>query len=223
MHSACRTVATEAGWRLRKLLRSRQFFTTPELMHLYKAQILSYLESSTPGVYHAAPSVLERLDRVQRRLLRELEIDELSALSDYRLAPLPARRDMAMLGVLHKVTLGSAPPQLSALFPVRGTADEPLLYFQRLRHWRPLHNKQLHSHAPFNCTEAMRRSLFGLVRCYNQLPQSVVDSGSIKAFQRKLQSALKEYALKGTDDAWARFFTQGWRSLTRTVLDKLFV
>ena len=32
MHSACRTVATEAGRRLRKLLRSRQFFTTPELM-----------------------------------------------------------------------------------------------------------------------------------------------------------------------------------------------
>ena len=70
MHSACRAVATEAGWRLQKLLRSRRYFTTPELMHLYKAQVLSYIEGSTPGVYHAAPSVLDRVDRVQRRFLR---------------------------------------------------------------------------------------------------------------------------------------------------------
>ena len=222
MHAACRMVATEAGWRLRKLLRSRQFFTTPELMHLYKAQILSYIESSTPGVYHAAPSVLERVDRVQLRLLRELEMDELSALCDYRLAPLPARRDMAMLGVLHKVTLGRAPAQLAALFPPGRPAHEPLQHFQRLRHWRPLHNKQLHSHAALDCTEVMRRSLFGLVKCYNQLPQRVVDSASVTTFQKLLQAALKKHALRGRDEAWGRFFTQGWRPLTRAALDELF-
>ena len=31
MHTAARHVATEAGWRLRALLRSRRFFTLPEL------------------------------------------------------------------------------------------------------------------------------------------------------------------------------------------------
>jgi hypothetical protein len=41
MHAACRSVATEAGWRLQKLLKSRRYFTTPELVHLYKAQVLS--------------------------------------------------------------------------------------------------------------------------------------------------------------------------------------
>ena len=221
MHAASRTVATEAGWRLRKLLRSRQFFTTPELMHLYKAQILSYIESSTPGLYHAAPSVLERMDRVQRRLLRELDIDERAALRDYRLAPLPARRDMAMLGVLHKVSLGIAPAQLAALFPLRGSVVEHR-YAHRMRHWRPLHSRQLLSHAEHDSTETMRRSMFGLVHCYNLLPQGVVDSGSVKLFQRKLQAALGVYAEQRPDGEWPRLYSRGWRSLERRALDRLF-
>ena len=126
MHAAARHVATEAGWRLQQLLKGRRHFTTPELVHLYKAQVLSFVESSTPGLYHAAPTVLDRVDRVQRRLLRELGLDELQALLNFRLAPLPSRRDMAMLGALHKVTLGLAPPQLAAFFPAQGKAGKPL-------------------------------------------------------------------------------------------------
>ena len=109
MHSAVRKVATEAGWRLRTLLRVRRFFNTPEFFRMYKTQILSYVESSTPGLYHAAPSVLDRVNRVQRRFLREVGVSELSALQDFRLAPLESRRDMAMLGALHKVVLGLPP------------------------------------------------------------------------------------------------------------------
>ena len=62
MGAAARAIATEAGWRLQRLLKARRYFTTPELVRLYKAQILSYIESSTPGVYHAAASVLSCVD-----------------------------------------------------------------------------------------------------------------------------------------------------------------
>ena len=86
-------------------------------MHLYKAQALSYVENSTPAIFHASPSVLEPVDRVQRRLLRQLGLSEVDALVSFRSAPFTLRRDMAMLGVLHKVTLGLAPPQLAAFFP----------------------------------------------------------------------------------------------------------
>ena len=78
-------------------------------MHLYKAQVVSYVETSTPAIFHASPNVLEPVDRVQRRLLRELKLSEVDALLNFRLAPLPSRRDMAMLGVVHKVTLGPPP------------------------------------------------------------------------------------------------------------------
>ena len=57
MHDAARTVATEAGWRLQTLLKVRRFFTIPEIFRMYKIQVLSYIESGTPALYHAAPSV----------------------------------------------------------------------------------------------------------------------------------------------------------------------
>ena len=221
MHHAAREVATEAGWRLQTLLKVRRFFTTPELFRMYKAQVLSFLESGTPALYHAAPSVLDRVDRVQRRFLRELGLDERAALRDFRLAPLPARRDMSMLGALHKVALGLAPPQLAALFPLIGAVDDPWQR-RRLRNWRPLHNRQLHSQADVSCTERMRLSVFGLVRSYNMLPQKVVDCATVKSFQRCLQNSLKKYASSTTRDDWQRFFTTGWRLQPRASMDVFF-
>ena len=163
MHVAIRQVATEARWRLQHFLKARRYFITPELVHLHKAQVLSYLENSTPGTYHAAVSVLDRVDRVQRRLLRELGLTELDALLRYRLAPLPSRRDIAMLGVLHKVVLGLAPPQLASFFHLLGIVREPLGR-QRVRVWAPLHCKQLCTPCTLTSTDTMQRSRFGVVR-----------------------------------------------------------
>ena len=64
--------------------------------------------------------MLERVDHVQRRLPRELSLTELEALRGYNLAPLSSRRDIGMLGALHKLPLGTAPPQLGLLLPVLG-------------------------------------------------------------------------------------------------------
>ena len=153
MHAGARHVATEAGWRLKALLRTRRHFTTPELVRLYKAQILSFIESSTPALLHAAPTTLSGIDRVQARFLREVGLSELQALVDYRLAPLASRRGMAMLGLLHRVNLGKAPTQLCALLPQLGTVTEPL-WRQRVRRWRPLHNN---SFAPAPTTSPRTR------------------------------------------------------------------
>ena len=201
------------------MLTSRRFFTTANLVHLYKAQILSFIELSTPGLY-PAPSVLDCVDRVQRRFLREIGLTEILALRDWRLAPLGSRRDMSMLGALHKINLGTAPPQLMALFPPRGPVVEPLAR-QRLRHWRPLHTRQLCTQASFTSTELMQRSVFGLARVYNLLPQSVVDSASVKLFQRTLQRALLRFAEAGADD-WMSLYSAAWKRLPRTQLDSLF-
>ncbi len=224
MYSATRVVATEAGWRLQKLLRARRYYTTPELMHSYKAQVLSYIESSTPGLYHAAPSVLSKVDRVQRRLLRELGLTEVEGLLRYRLAPLPSRRDMSMLGMLHKVALGIAPPQLAALFPVKGVVVEDW-QVRRLRYWRPLHTRQLSTPADQYSSQRMQLSLFGLVRCYNLLPQRAVDHKTVQGFQRCLQEALKVYATSAEASTdWQDLYSTGWKryTRTRTALDRLF-
>ena len=220
MLTAARHIATEASWRLKTLLRTRRFFTDPELMRLYKAQILSYLESSTAAVYHAAPSTLAWIDRVQVRFLREIGMTEFAALRDYRLAPLPSRRDMGMLGVLHKINLKSAVPQLQTLFPILGSVVEPASR-QRLRNWRLLHSKQLATPVDFTSSDVLKRSLFGLVHCYNGLPQNVVDAESVKAFQRQLQSGLLKYAELGAED-WHLLYSTKWKQLPRAKRDALF-
>ena len=174
MRSAARAIATEAGWRLQRLLKTRRVFTTLELVRLYKAQILSYIESGTPGIYHASTSVLSCVDRVQSRFLREVGFSEIQALSDWKLAPLCSRRDIAMLGDLHKLNLGSAPPQLCELFPMVGGSRD-LSHLPQLRRLRQLHNRQLFTHCQHNSREVMNGSVFGLVHCYNALPHSVVE------------------------------------------------
>ena len=220
MHRAAREVATEAGWRLQTLLKVRRFFTTPELFRMYKAQVLSYVESGTPALYHAARSVLDRVDRVQRRFLRELDYSEKDALVDYRLAPLDSRRDMAMLAVLHKVTLGTAPAKLKALFPPKPAA-EVLFDRHRLRRWRPPHDKQLYTECTFQSTDVLQNSLFGLAHCYNALPQDAVDCKNVKLFQKQLQQSLLRYA-ECKDGDWERLYSVNWRMIPRTKLDELF-
>ena len=214
MLDAAKHIAKEAGWRLRTLLRTRRYFTTPELVRLYKAQILSFLESSTPALYHAAPSTLAWIDRVQVRFLKEIDLSEFDALRDFRLAPLKCRRDIAMLGVLHKVNLGTAPPQLAALFPRIGLVDEPPERC-RLRFWRRLHNMQLATPVDLSSSDVLRRSVFGLVRCYNKLPQIMVDATTVKLLQRELQLGLLRYAERGADD-WKTLYSAGWKVLPRT-------
>ena len=98
MLAAARHVATEAGCRLTTLSRTMRFFAIPELMRLYNAQILSYLESSTPALYHAAAPTLVRIDRLHLCFLREIGLSELDALRNYRVARLMHRRDVTMLG-----------------------------------------------------------------------------------------------------------------------------
>ena len=220
MHVAARTVATEAGWRLKNLLSCRRFFSVPELLRLYKAQILSYIESSTAGLYHAAPSTLEKIDRIQRRFLLEFGISEREALCDFRLAPLRARRDVAMLGALRKLNLGLAPKQFQELFAIIGKRDEPLLR-QRLRWWRPLHTKQLGTPATNASSDVLKRSAFGLAHCCNYLPQTVVNKSSVKSFQRVLQIALSKLAAANTEE-WQSFYSIGWRRYPRAKFDRFF-
>ena len=176
MHEAVKIIAVEAGWRLCSLLRSQRYFSVPSLVHLYKSLVLSYLESCTAAIYHTADSVIERIDRIQDRLLVRCRLTALEEFSRFNLAPLPTRRDIAMLGILHKVVLGVAPPGISSIFP-KGPITCPLAYPLRIGFHlnRPSHNRQLLTPCTRLSTEKFKRSIFGIVSFYNALPQWVVD------------------------------------------------
>ncbi len=125
-----------------------------------------------------------------------------------------------MLGALHKLNLHLAPRQMQELFPLVGTRAEPEQR-QRLRGWRPLHNRQLDTPATYRSSDVLKRSVFGLAHCYNALPQSTADKTSVKDFQKALQDALTKLAAARTED-WQKLYSVGWRRYTRLNLDRLF-
>ena len=155
------------------LLRSRRLFNTADLVVQYKQQVLSYIEYRTPAIYHATATVLQQLDKTQDRFLRELGIDSTAALMDFNLAPLSMRRDIAILGLLHRAAVGDGPPQLRELFK-RRTGSLRLL-------------DPLEGQSP---SIRMRRSIWGVVRIYNTLG-GTLQCGTVPVFQKHLQDRAK--------------------------------
>ena len=219
MKAAVQELAREAGWRVRSILRCRRFFNTSELVRLYKAQVLSYIESRTPAIHHAARTTLDAIDRIQKRFLQSIGLTELEALTEYRLAPLSARRDMAMLGLLHRVAHGLAPRPVAALFPWgRSRQGDPPTRGSEIRHTRQL--------AEFGVlgghTDILNRSCFGLVTVWNMLPSSVAEAPATKLCQRALQQALVKRAKASPDSEWQLLFSNDARIMPIQQFQRLF-
>ena len=112
-----------------------------------------------------------------------------------------------MLGLLHKVVLGIAPPHFKTwIYPAQqGEQSRGWAFgFQR-------HSEQLHDPICGATSEMIERSLFGLIYPYNSLPQHVVDIKFVKTFQRKLQNAVK-YCAKSGCPKWELLLKQGARA-----------
>ena len=211
MRKGARKIATEAGWRLKAILRARRYFSTPELVRLYKAHVLSYIESGTPGYFHASASNLDCIGRIQLRFLREIVLSEEQALLDYRLAPLQTRRCIGILGLLHRVVLGQVSGQIAELFQAAPVIEIPDNISSRARGGlMARHSRQLLDRVKASSTDVFRRSIFGMVQCYNALPQFVVDAPNISCFQRELQAAVGNLVRRGRAN-WQDVFSDGRR------------
>ena len=178
MANAVFELVSSAGWKLRTLLRTKRFYTDADLIILYKAHLLSYLEYRTPAIYHATRAELCRLDAVQSRFLRDVSVDDVTALINFHLAPLSTRRDIAMLGLIHRTVLSKGPKQFTSFF--RRDPDHP----------GKLVDPRRDSKSPL-----IKRSALGLVAIYNLLPQSVVSTKSVSAFQKGLQEIIASFAV----------------------------
>ena len=179
----------------------RRFYNLPSLVRLYKAQVLPMLEFASPAVYHASNTNLSWLDKVQKRFLREVGLTAEDALLGFRLAPLQTRRDIACLGLVHRTVLKQGPPHFQKWFLPKERPGHS--YSTRLQESR--HNKQLHDYIDGNHNELLRRSLLGLSKVYNNLPQSVVDATTVSSFQKRLQNEVHKKLRNGSDD-WENSF-----------------
>ena len=158
------------------------------LFSLYKSHILPFIESGMSAYYHAHPSILKLIDEIQDSFCESMHISKRDAMLDFNLAPLALRRDIEMLGILHKVALGIAPMPLQELFK-QNSCDLQSFGFHN---GTIFHSRKLRDSVGVNSPVMMKRSLFGLVFVYNRLAQSVVNANSVKQFSRRLLCIVKE-------------------------------
>ena len=111
------------------------------------------------------------------------------------------RRDIAMLGLLYKVSRGGAPKQIQKLFSLQpyNLGNFGLAPFV-LRHRFQIHDPVEVSHPVI-----IRRSFFGLIRVFNQLRPDFVESKNVQIFQRSLQK-LAVSAAKTEKEGWQLMF-----------------
>ena len=119
---------------------------------------------------------------------------EAKAFLEFNFAPPTFRRNIGVLGLLHKRGLGKTHPVYQQLLPFRRDAVGSLhpnghdkqLYGQ----WLDI-TFQAHLHA---------NSIFGMVDIYNLLPQDVVDCQSVSLFQRQLTFMVRDRCRGGATD-----------------------
>ena len=122
MSTAAHKCATKAACKTRSLLRVRWFYSVSDLLLLYKSHVLSYIEYRTAGLHFASTSVLNEIDDVQSRFLCQLEVSEESAFAHFNLAPLNVRRDISILGIIHRASLNLGLSLLWILFRAEARA-----------------------------------------------------------------------------------------------------
>jgi len=166
MVHAVHECATEAHWRLSSLLHCRRFFQVKDLVMQYKLQVLSFLEYRTCAITHAADSHLAVLDSVQRRFLRNIDVNVFDGLHMFNLAPLSCRRDIASSGIIYRAITNRGPAQFRKFFQLEAL---PRRLSPRWRtHAFQVLDATTHLHRDY-----INRSTFGYVRIFNILPEIV--------------------------------------------------
>ena len=123
------------------------------------------------------------MDAVKRRFLRECGLSDEEALLHCNLASLETRRDIAMLGLIHRSVLGCGPRHFTnMLLPSPPSASQK-------------HDLQV-----------LSRSALGLIDVYNLLPAQVVCQKSVASMQHELQAPLK-FRVRSGDSYWLHTFS----------------
>ena len=142
---------------------------------------------------------------MQRSFLKVIGVSEAKAFVEMNLAPLQMRRDLSMLGALHKCSYKVAHADMCKFYPLHKPTEHR--YPTRRR---PTHDHQLHdfcrekSERPWQLW--MKRSAYGLIGVYNELPQKLIDLKKVSLFQRELQDTAKELCKNNFPD-WQSIYT----------------
>ena len=117
---------------------------------------------------------------------------------EHNLAPLQLRRDIAVLGLLHKIQLGDAHPEFDNIFPKLIEAHVGDTRWNARRHGKQFWEQD-------GNTDYFNRSVFAALRVYNVLPEYVVNLGGVQEFQSMLTKDARFRCRLG-DSSWSRMY-----------------
>ena len=115
MHSCIEQILSKIRSKITALLRTRGYYSVPQLVTQFKTHIWGQIEVNIGGYFHAACSLLEKLDHAQNRFLREIGLSPAHAFLEFNFAPPSLRRDIAVLSLLRRRVLDKSHPSFERL------------------------------------------------------------------------------------------------------------
>ena len=105
MQSAIDQLTSIVNPKITAMLRSRAYYSVPQLLMQFKTHIWGLMEAHMGGIFHAATYSLAKIDHAQSRCLRELGISPEHALLEFNFPSAHIRRNIDILALLHKRVL----------------------------------------------------------------------------------------------------------------------
>ena len=87
MHSAMDQLLSKIRPKTTAILHTRAYYDTSELILQFKTHVWSLIEMNIGGYFHAAASLLEKIDDVHDRFIHELGLSSAEAFLKYNLPP----------------------------------------------------------------------------------------------------------------------------------------
>ena len=199
MDSAIDSLLSKIRPKITAILRTRGYHSVPDLITQFKTHIWGLMEANMGGIFHATSTRLAKIDHEQDRFLRELGISAEEAFEEFNFAPPTLRRNIGILGLLHKRVLGKCHPSFENLLPWYSSRFQPARGHG--------HNKTLYGHncEISHCQGLFSRSIFAMVDMYNTLPQHAADCSTVSEFQSYLNHIAHTRCQQG-DVKWSSSF-----------------
>ena len=201
MHSAIEQLLSKIRPKITAILRTRAYYNVSSLISQFKTHIWGLIEAHSGGMFHTAASLLQKIDDAQSSFLHQLQMTSEQAFLEFNFAPPSLRRNIGILGLLHKRALGKCHPSFERLLPFLADKVSQTLGSG--------HNKQLYGHWDvISSHQALfNRSIFAMVDIYNCLPQRIIDCTSVTAFQKELTQVARRRCKDG-NAAWAASYSR---------------
>jgi len=169
------------------MLKAKDMYSLKHMLNQFKTHVWSVTEYHNGALVMAQPTQLQRIDKMQRWYLHELDVSDTEAFVEHNFAPPSLRRRIGMLGFLHKRKLQICHPAMVKEFEFAPVQEGRFNTSTFESQWATV---TTHS-------KLYNNSLYMYILMYNRLPQEIVDLPSVSTFQKKLTELAKARADQG--------------------------